>query len=805
MNVRLSGSRPSPEPEAELAIDEVEAPASCTVSVAGMDCSSCAESVSKALRSLEGVQDVRVDVVGGKVTAAYAAGKLARGDLAGEIRRIGYRVMDDAPVREGTFTVEGMCCASEVRQIENKLGNLPGIERLGFDPVGQKLTVSGAIAPAEIEHAIAELGMKARLIGEQQEEESWWERRGRLTLTVLSGLLWAGSLATDYLLGMEWLIAVLAVAAVVTGGWHVFPRGYRAAMNRALDMNFLMSVAAIGALIIGAYEEAGSLMFLFAVAQLLETYSMDRARNAIKALMDLAPAEATVLRNGQEVRIPADQVQVGEVVVVRPGGKIPVDGEVAAGASSVNQAAITGESIPVEKEVGAEVFAGTLNGEGVLEIRSTKPASDTTLARIIHSVEEAQASRAPSQTFVDRFARVYTPLVVASAVLVAILPPLLGLGEWGEWSYRALVLLVVACPCALVISTPVTVVSALAGAARRGILIKGGLHLENAGRVRAVALDKTGTLTRGEPAVVDVIALDGTDPKEVLALAASVEARSEHPLAGAILRHAAAEGLEPQPVENTSAIVGRGIRARMDGKDVYVGSARLFELMGGAEPKVRRMLDEFAARGQTAILVGTGPADGNGRARIHGVIAMADQLRDEAAGALRELHHAGIRQVIMLTGDNRGTAQAIADVLGGPGQGLDAFRAELLPEDKVAAVQELRRDYGMILMVGDGINDAPALATADVGVAMGAAGTDIALETADIALMADDLAKLAVMIRLARKAEGIIRVNIGFALLTKAVFVILGLSGFATLWMAVLADMGASLLVVMNGLRALRD
>lgn len=803
MNLRLSGAR-APSAREGHPKDEENGATSCTLEVGGMDCGSCAESVSRALRSLEGVQDVRVDVVGGRVQVEYAEGKLARGDLAGAVRRVGYRVKDDAPVREALFTVEGMCCASEVRQIEGKLADLPGITNLKFDPVQQRLGVTGEVAPAEIERAIAELGMKARLIGEERAEQSWWERHGRLALTLLSGFFWVSSLVADYLLGLEWIVAALAVAAVVSGGWYVFPRGYRAATNRALDMNFLMSVAAVGAIVIGAYEEAGSLMFLFAVAQLLETYSMDRARNAIKALMDLAPAEATVLRNGQEIRMPADQVQVGEVVLVRPGGKIPVDGEVATGASSVNQAAITGESIPVEKEAGAEVFAGTLNGEGALEIRSTRPASDTTLARIIHSVEEAQASRAPSQTFVDRFARVYTPLVVASAVLVAILPPLIGLGDWGEWSYRALVLLVVACPCALVISTPVTVVSALAGAARRGILIKGGLHLENAGRVRVIALDKTGTLTRGEPAVLDVVALDGTDPQEVLALAASVEARSEHPLAGAILRHAAAEGIKPRPVQDTSAVVGRGIRARMDGKNVYVGSARLFDGIGGMEPEIRRTLDEFAARGRTAILVGTGLSDGVVPPRIHGAIAIADQLREEAAGALRELHRTGIRQIIMLTGDNPGTARAVADALGGPGQGLDAVRAELLPEDKVAAVQELRREYGMILMVGDGINDAPALATADVGVAMGAAGTDVALETADIALMADDLAKLPVMIRLARKAEGIIRMNIGFALLTKVVFVVLGVLGYATLWMAVLADMGASLLVVMNGLRALR-
>lgn len=798
MNVKLSGAPPGARTDEDSA-------ASCTLEVGGMDCGSCAASVERALRSLEGVQEVSVDVVGGRVRVGYAEGKLAREDLAGAIRRVGYEVTEDPPARELAFHVEGMCCASEVRQIEGRLADVPGIVELTFDAVRQRLGVVGEVVPGEIERAVAELGMKAHPIGVVRPDRGWWERRSRLALTVLSGLFWVLSLVADYVLASEWPVLALAVAAVVSGGWHVFPRAWQAATNRALDMNFLMAVAAVGALVIGAYEEAGSLMFLFAVAQLLETHSMDRARNAIRALMELAPAEAVVLRGGEEVRVPADRVRVGEVVLVRPGGKIPVDGEVVAGGSGVNQAPITGESTPVEKEPGDEVFAGTLNGEGVLEIRSTKPASDTTLARIVHSVEEAQATRAPSQTFVDRFARVYTPLVVGAAVLAAVLPPLLGFGAWGEWGYRALVLLVVACPCALVISTPVTVVSALAGAARRGILIKGGLHLENAGRVRAVALDKTGTLTRGEPAVVDVTALDGADPDEVLALAASVEVRSEHPLAGAVLRHAESRGIRPRPAEDATAVVGRGIRARVDGEEVFAGSARLFEESGALSDELHDTLDGLAARGRTAILVGSRPAGGEAPPRIRGLIAVADELRDGAADALRELHRAGIRRVVMLTGDNAGTARAIADALGGLGRGLDAFRAGLLPEDKVAAVLELRREHGMILMVGDGVNDAPALAAADVGVAMGAAGTDVALETADIALMADDLSKLSTTIRLARKAERIIRANIAFALVTKAVFVVLGLLGVATLWMAVLADMGASLLVVLNGLRALRD
>jgi Cd2+/Zn2+-exporting ATPase len=769
-----------------------------------MDCASCAESVDRTLRALTGVQDVHVDVVGGKVRVEYAEGKLARGDLAGAITRIGYRVKDDSPVRTEVFEVVGMDCADEVRLIEGKLGNLPGITRLGFDLVGRRLTVEGEIVAAEVERAVAQLGMRARLVGEAREQDRWWERRGRLVLAAISGMLWLGSLVAEHAFQSHALAAVLAMGAIVIGGWHIVPRGIRAALNRALDMNFLMSVAAIGAVLIGEYEEGASAMFLFAVAQLLETYSMDRARNAIKALLDLAPAEATVLRDGTEVRVLVDRVAVGETVVVRPGEKIPLDGVVLTGRSGVDQAPITGESMPVDKEPGAEVFAGSLNGEGALEVRSSKPASDTTLARIIHAVEEAQASRAPSQAFVDRFARIYTPAVVVLALLVLVIPPLAGWGAWGTWTYRALALLVVACPCALVISTPVTIVSALAGAARRGILIKGGLHLENAGRARVVALGKTGTLTAGRPEVVDVVPLNGADPVEVVALAAAAEARSGHPLARAVLRHAEERGVTAQPATEVQAIPGKGLRARVGGDVVYLGNERLFTELGALDARARADLEAQVRDGRTAVLVGVAAGEGD-PVRLRGIIAIADRVRPEAAGALRALHREGISRVVMLTGDNQGTARAVAASLGGPGAGVDDFRAELLPEDKTAAVQELRRAHGTVLFVGDGVNDAPALAAADVGVAMGAGGTDVALETADIALMADDLSKLATTIRVARKAEGIIRANITFALLTKAVFVVLAVAGIATLWMAVLADMGASLLVVVNGLRALRD
>ena len=715
---------------------------SCTLFVSGMDCGSCAATVERTLRRLAGVCAARADVVGGRVRVTYDASLVTPVDLAGEIARAGYRVEGEDDGARG------------------------GVSRTSS-------IVSG-----------------------------WWGRHGRRALTVASGVSWALSLVAASVFGSAAVSGLFAVVSVATGGRYVFPRGLRSLRARSLDMNFLMSIAAVGAFLIGEYVEAASVIFLFSVAQLLETYSMDRARHAVRALMDLSPAEATVLRGGREVRVPVESVEPGEIVVVRPGERIAVDGEVVAGWSSVNQAAITGESLPVDRGPGDEVFAGTLNGEGALEVRSTRRASDTSLARILHTIEEAQASRAPSQTFVDRFARVYTPLVVLSAALLMVAPPLLGFGAWSTWVYRSLVLLVVACPCALVISTPVTIVSALTGAARRGILIKGGLHLENAGRARAIAFDKTGTLTTGEPTVAEIVALDGVEPAEVLALAAAAESRSEHPLARAIVRHAAEAGLRAEPATEVTAIPGRGLRARVGDGVILIGNERLFREAGAWTDDAAEILRRHEAGGRTGVLVGR--AHGASPPALLGVIGLTDRIRPEAADALRALHGAGIERVVMLTGDNATAAAAVGAALGGPGIGVDEVRAELLPEDKVDAVRALRERHGTVLMVGDGINDAPAFAAADVGVAMGTAGTDVALETADIALMGDDLSRLPDTIRFARRAERILRWNIGFALGLKAIFIALAAAGVATLWMAVLADTGASLLVVGNGLRARR-
>ena len=763
----------------------------CDLRVGGMDCASCADDIRKALEKLAGVEDVRVDVVGGKVQVSYAEGKLARGHIAGTIRRIGYRV-EEGETRSAAFIVEGMDCADEVRQIENKLNRLPGVSSLQFDLVRRRLVVEGSVTAPEVLRAIKEIGMQARREGEQVKPLTFWETHGRLTTTVISGtLLVLGGVLIVFGAPRQIVVPVLAASAIA-GGWFIGPRGFRAARSGVLDMNFLMTIAAIGAAAIGEWGEGASAMFLFSVAQMLEVYSMDRARNAIKALMDLTPPEAVVQRDGQEITLPVDQVAIDETILVRPGQRIPLDGVVLNGRSAVNQAPITGESIPVDKEPGSEVFAGSINAQGLLEVRVTKHVEDTTLARIIHAVEQAQGSRAPSQSFVDRFSRIYTPAVVVAAVLVCLLPPLAGVGSWSTWFTRALTMLVIACPCALVISTPVSIVSGLAAAARGGVLIKGGIHLENAGAVTTIAFDKTGTLTQGRPAVTDVFPLDGIIEARVLGIAATLEQGSEHPLAQAILTAAQGRNVPLLRAQDFEAVVGRGIRARIDAEFYYIGNERLCHERGICTPHSEESLRRFEREGKTAVLVSS-------ETTPLGVIAIADQVRPNARAAISSLRANGIRHVMMLTGDNKETAHAVADRLG-----LDDYRAELLPEDKVKVIRELQAKRERVAFVGDGVNDAPALASATVGIAMGAAGTDVALETADIALMADDLSHLPFAIKVSRKTSAIIKQNIVFSIAIKAVFIVLALLGWATLWMAVAADMGASLAVIANGLRTLR-
>jgi Cd2+/Zn2+-exporting ATPase len=613
---------------------------------------------------------------------------------------------------------------------------------------------------------------------------------GPMVAAGTSGLFLAIGLALDWTGSALPAVPFLGIGTLA-GAWYVAPRGWKALRSGTLDINVLMTVAAIGAGIIGEWGEAAAAMFLFSVAQLLEGLAMGRARRAIAALMRLAPREATVRRDGQERVVPVESVAVGEHIVVRPGERLPLDGIVVQGHSAVDQSPITGESLPVDKAPGGEVFAGSINGHGGLEVRVTSHAQDTTLSRIMHAVEEAQASRAPSQSFVDRFARVYTPAVVVLAALVAVLPPLLAGAEWSTWLYRALALLVIACPCALVISTPVTVVSGLTGAARQGVLIKGGAQLEAAGAVDTVLFDKTGTLTTGHPAVTDVVTLDGITDRQVLRLAAGVERHSEHPVARAIVHAARQRGLDVPEPERFTALPGRGARAVVEGQPLYIGNSRICAELGTCQDDVHRVIEELERTGRTAVLLTTGE-------RALGVMAIADQPRPGARESVTALRRVGVERIVMATGDNQAVAAAVATQLG-----IGEVRAGLLPADKHRAVNELRASGARVAVVGDGVNDAPALAAANVGIAMGAAGTHVALETADIVLMGDDLHQVAATIRRSRRTVRIIKQNIAFSLGIKAVFLALALAGQATLWMAVAADMGASLVVIANGLRAM--
>jgi Zn2+/Cd2+-exporting ATPase len=696
---------------------------------------------------------------------------------------------------ESIFKIEGMDCHEEVAILERSLKRLSGLEALDADVMGQRLRVSydaAKLTTSVISEAVARTGMRAWLEHEEPQPAATGAAT-RLRLTQLSAvLLGLGFLQqlTAVRLTPSWLPFVLSIAL------GVGPIAQRAATSlgaAALDINVLMLVAVAGAAILGEWGEAASVVFLFALAQLLEARAMDRARGAIRSLMELAPAEAVVRRTGVTATIPVDAVLIGDIVVVRPGEKIPLDGQVAGGQSHVNQAPVTGESLPIEKQAGDEVFAGTINGRGALDVRVTRLRRDSTLARIIHLVERAQAQRAPTQSFVDRFARIYTPIVLTLALFVALVPPLAFGSAWSDWTYRALVLLVISCPCALVISTPVSIVSALAAAARKGVLIKGGARLERLAAVKCVAFDKTGTLTKGHVRVERVVPLDGIPPSEVIRLAASLESRSEHPIGRAILRRAEDWGLEPMAPTGFQAIPGRGAEGWVDESHVVVGSHRLFEERGMCNARAEQILGELEKQGSSTVMVAAA-------GRPVGVIGVADEPRETARAVVEMLRAQGIEHIALLTGDYEAPAGALARSLA-----LDTYRASLLPEDKVAAVHELRSRFGTLVMVGDGVNDAPALASADVGIAMGAAGTDAALETADVALMSDELIKIPFAIRLSRATARNIRVNIAFSLTLKAAFLAMAVAGTASLWAAVVADTGASLIVIANALRLLRE
>lgn len=693
-------------------------------------------------------------------------------------------------LRWSALRIEAMDCPTEERLLRNALGKLPEVEALEFNLMQRVLRVQHRFTELQpLQQLIATLGMQAEDIDAAPSETAaspaqkpWWP------LAVAGVLALASEVCEWFAIGPQWLVAALALLAIAGAGLPTYRKGLIALKNRDLNINALMSIAVTGALLIGQWPEAAMVSVLFAIAELIEAKSLDRARRAISGLLDLAPQQATVSIDGTWFEVPASSVQPGTRVRVRPGERIALDGTLLAGNSSVNQAPITGESLPVEKQVGDSLFAGTINGEGELEFEVTRAANDSTLARIIHAVEEAQGTRAPTQRFVDRFSRIYTPTVFIIALLTAVLPPLLFQGVWLDWIYRALVLLVIACPCALVISTPVTLVSGLAAAARMGILVKGGVFLEMGRQLTWIALDKTGTLTHGRPQQTDFIALR---PGDARSLAASLASRSDHPVSQALARAALTEQIALQPVEQLTALPGRGVKGLIAGTPYHLGNHRLVEELGLCSSELEARLDELERQGKTVIVLldEAGPM---------ALFAVADAVRETSREAVSQLHDIGVR-TLMLTGDNPHTAAAIAKQVG-----IDEALGNLLPEDKLREVERRQANDQRIGMVGDGINDAPALARADIGFAMGAAGTDTAIETADVALMDDDLRKLPTFIRLSRRTHAVLMQNISLALGIKLVFLGLTLVGAGSLWMAVFADMGASLLVVFNGLRLLR-
>ncbi|HEU0199445.1 MAG TPA: heavy metal translocating P-type ATPase, partial [Burkholderiaceae bacterium] len=697
----------------------------------------------------------------------------------------------DAGVRT-SMRIAQMDCPTEEALIRAKLRGMAGVHALGFNLVRRELTLVHEPAVLDaVQAAIREVGFTPEIekAGEVEAEPATTPRKPRWPLAVAGVLALAAEVAEWFGLTSPWLPAALALAAVALSGLSVYKKGWIALSNGKLNINALMSIAVTGAMLIGVWPEAAMVMVLFAIAERIEAASIDRARNAIRGLLAMTPERATVRQPDCTWQpVEAKSVPVGSLVRLKPGERVPLDGKVVRGNSTVDQAPITGESVPVDKQAGDMLFAGTINQGGELEYETTAKAADSTLARIIHAVEAAQGSRAPTQRFVDRFAQIYTPAVFALAVIVVLLPPLLLGSSWFDSAYQALVLLVIACPCALVISTPVSIVSGLAAASRHGILIKGGVYLEQGRKLRWLAFDKTCTITHGKPALTDFTLIGSRGEDDACDLAASLAARSDHPVSKAIA--VAAKGVSLRAVDGFAALPGRGVKGRIGGRDYHLGNHRLVEELGLCSAELEAHLDALERRGKSAVVL----SDTQGPLALFGV---ADTVKETSRHAVAELHALGVK-TLMLSGDNPHTVEAIAAEVG-----IDAVRGNQLPEDKAAAVAALVGPDGKVGMAGDGINDAPALARADIGFAMGAAGTDTAIETADVALMDDDLRKISTFVRLSRATSRVLKQNITLALGIKAIFLALTAAGLATMWMAVFADMGASLLLVGNGLRLL--
>ncbi|MGP4071499.1 heavy metal translocating P-type ATPase [Piscibacillus sp. B03] len=693
--------------------------------------------------------------------------------------------------QEQSFYVQGMSCANCAKTFENNVKEISTVKNADVNFGASKITVEGAASIEDLEKAGSFENLKITQEYEDTPQKSFWDYVKENGNVVGSLIFLALGIALFFQIGEEHPVTIGSfIASIVIGGHRLFIAGFQNLVKLRFDMKTLMTIAVIGAALIGEWIEGAAVVILFAISEALESYSMDKARNSIKSLMGIAPKTANIMRDGQQQEVSVDNIQVNDIVIVKPGEKIPVDGVVSKGESSINQASITGESVPVYKGLDDEVFAGTLNEEGYLEVRTTKLVKDSTLSKIIHLVEEAQNEKAPAQQFVDRFAAYYTPLIMLIALGVATVPPLFFGARFETWLYQGLAVLVVGCPCALVVSTPVAIVTAIGSAARNGVLVKGGAYLESLGHIDAIAFDKTGTITKGEPVVQHYQNLSNKSDDELFSIASSLERQSQHPLARAVIHYAEQFNLQHYEVERFQAQTGKGITGLINGTDYQIGSPGMFQELSAA---VQIEVENLQEQGHTVILIA-------GNNTVIGIIAIADAVRDMPKQMIKDIHALGMKHSILLTGDNDKTARSISEQVG-----IKEFLANLLPKDKQTQIKQLSQKYGKVAMVGDGVNDAPALATADVGIAMGSAGTDTALETADIALMGDDLSKLPFTVRLSRRTLNIIKQNIGFALGLKVVALLLVIPGWLTLWIAILADMGATLLVTLNALRLIKN
>lgn len=773
-----------------LEITETSSGEKAAYRVHGMDCPACAKTIEKGLSTLKGIEEVKVHYSTAKMQVS-AISPDALMPIENEIKKLGYSV---EPLNKNAnvkiYDIEGMDCGSCAKSIENHLNTLPSVKHVSVNFSTGKMKIEHSDSEEQIISEVSKIGYKASLQSNKKSVNTNRNKRENYLVISSGALIVLGFTGSFYGLPAQ-VSAIVYLIAMVISGYKPVKSAYYAIKSRSLDMNVLMSAAAIGAALIGEWLEGATVVWLFAVGNYLQTKSIEQTRNSIRNLMELAPSEAWVQVGSELMKKPVEEITIGDTIIVKPGDKVPLDGEIIQGESSVNQAPITGESIPVDKQIGDAVYAGTINEHGSLKIKVAKLVEDTTISKIIHLVEEAQEQKAPTEAFVDKFASIYTPVVFILALAIMVFPPLIGFGTWGEWFYKGLELLVVACPCALVISTPVAIVSAIGNAAKNGVLIKGGTFLETAGAITAVAFDKTGTLTEGKPKVSEIKALNLSE-EELLLIAYTLEDYSAHPIAKSIVDYAKEKGIQPKHGESFKSIVGKGVQATIQGDVFYAGNLKLFEEMNADLGNVKQHIQDIQNKGKTIVIIGK-------QNQIIGIIAVSDTIRETSASALKALKQSGVKQTVMLTGDNKGTAQMIASEAN-----VDRYFAELMPEDKVDAIKTLQKEGHKTAMVGDGINDAPALATADLGIAMGGAGTDTAMETADIILMADHLDKLPYTMKLSRKALSVIKQNIWFSIIVKVIALALIFPNWLTLWLAVLSDTGAALIVILNALRLLK-